>query len=88
MRVYFKATFDGLGCLKTASTYEEVKTWAETSAHAKDLIARTGFMLIHKVVDYEVFDPNSRPVPNMNKVDTTLIATVRSNYGILSFEEN
>lgn len=42
MRVYFKATFDGLGCLKTASTYEEVKTWAETSAHAKDLIARTG----------------------------------------------
>ena len=45
-------------------------------------------MLIHKVVDYEVFDPNSRPVPNMNKVDTTLIATVRSNYGILSFEEN
>jgi hypothetical protein len=88
VRIYYTASADGFGIPKTASTFEEVESWVKHSKTAKSLLQASRFILIHKVVNYEVPDPNSKPVPFRNKMDTTLMATARYNYGIITIEKH
>jgi hypothetical protein len=88
MRTYYTASADGFGIPKTASTFEEIESWVKNSKTAKGLLQTNGFILIHKVVNYEVPDPNSKPVPFKDKTDTSLLATAHYNYGIITIEKH
>lgn len=87
MRVSHIAAADGAGIPKAASSFSELKEWVRSSPTAQRLLKQNGFLLLYKEINYEVTDPNSKPVPFQNKCEHILLSKAKYSYGHTSFED-
>ena len=70
-RTDYIAVGDETGVLFSANSFKIVK------ARAEAYLKRERKLFLYKRIDYGVRDPNSRPVPNMQKCDYILLSTLR-----------